>query len=109
MSRLYNRTFKIGFVLAIGTFAALNIFAYILAQQQYKKLLNSPIQLAPATGVPAWGVPFKWEGYNLSHTRYGTFSDLFSVADGLILNFLAITACGFLLGFIVRWLSRNYK
>lgn len=106
MSRLYNRTFKIGFVSTIVAFVAFNFVAYLLASKQYAILINQPIQFAPAPRFPAWGFPFKWEGHNLN---FGTFSDLFGVADGLVLNFLAISACGFLAGIALRWLTGRYE
>lgn len=109
MSKLYNKAFKVGFVATMAAFLVLNVVSYLFAQRQYEKLLNPPISYAPAPRFPAWGFPFTWDGYNLSYARDGAFSELFSVADGLVLNFLTITACGFLIGLLFRWFKIRYK
>ncbi len=109
MSRLYNKTFKVGFVITIAVFGVLNVGAYLSAQRDYEKLLNPPIAYAPAPRFPAWGIPFRWDGYNLTYVRDGSFSESFALIDGIILNFLTIAACGFLVGLLLRRLTGRYE
>ncbi len=99
MSSLYNRTFKIGFITTIAIFVLLNVVAYLFALRQYDVLMNQPIQYAPAPRVPSWGVPFSWEGS----------AHLFGAASGLVLNFVTIVACGFVVGLGLRWLTGKYE
>ena len=109
MSNLYNRTFKIGFISTIAIFVALNFAAYLFASEKYELLKKQPIQMAPAPRFPAWGFPFKWDGYNLPYDPSGSASDLFGVADGIVLNFLVISFCGFLFGIALRRLTHSYE
>jgi hypothetical protein len=98
-----------GFITTIAIFVVINFVAYLFARQQYDVLMNRPIQMAPAPSFPAWGVPFKWDGYNLPYGPGGPTLDLFGVADGLVLNFLVIAFCGFLFGIVLRWLAGKYE
>ena len=109
MSRLYSKTFKIGFLATIAVFIVLNVVAYLSALRQYDAIMREPIQFGPAPRFPAWGVPFKWDGYNLPYGPGGPTLDLFGVADGLVLNFLVIAFCGFLFGIVLRWLAGKYE
>ena len=109
MSKLYNRTFKIGFIATIAVFVVLNFVAYLFASRQYDVIMKQPIQFAPAPRFPARGIPFKWGGYNLPYEPRGPASDLFGVADGLVLNVIAIAACGFVAGITLRWLTGRYE
>lgn len=93
----------------LAFFALANVVAYVLAERRYEELANRPIPFAPAARFPAWGFPFKWDGYNVSYSKSNAFSELFSLADGLVLNFLIITACGFLIGLLVRWFKLRYE
>lgn len=108
MSKLYNRAFKTGFIATLAVFGVANIVAYVIAAREYEELSNRPIAFAPGPSFPAWGFPFKWDGYNLNYSKSNAFADLFSLADGLVLNFMAISACGFLIGLLVRSLSSKH-
>jgi hypothetical protein len=94
MYRLYDEVFKTGFVVNLSIFALANIVDYLEAQNQYDLRIREPNAFSPAPGFPAWGVPFSWSGYNFGF-----------VADGLVLNFIAIAACGFLIGLIFRYVK----
>lgn len=96
MSRLYNRTFKIGFAATIATFTVLNTISYLVAVRLYDGLMKQPIEHLPLPRFPDWGVPFSWEGS--SHPM--------GAARGLVLNFVAIVLCAFLCGLFLRWLRR---
>jgi hypothetical protein len=100
VSTLYNRTFKIGFIATIAVFVVLNFVSYLFALRLYDQLVAQPIGYQfPAPRFPSWGVPFYWEGA----------PHLFGAAEGLVLNFVAIAACGFLVGLGLRWLTGKYK
>lgn len=109
MARLFNRAFKVGFIVTLAFFAMANIGTYLLAVRRYDELTNRPIAFAPAARLPGWGFPFKWDGYNVIYSKSNAFSDLFSLADGLVLNFLTIAACGFLIGLLFRWFKSRYE
>jgi hypothetical protein len=109
VSRLYSKTFKIGFLATIAVFIVLNVVAYLSALRQYDAIMREPIQFGPAPRFPAWGVPFKWDGYNLPYKPSGPASDLFGVADGIVLNVLVIAGVGFLVGITLRWLTGRYE
>lgn len=107
MSKLYSRPFKIGFVATIVFFALLNLVAYIFAVRLYDQMRDQPITWAPGPRFPAWGIPFSWEGKN-----YGgdlVITDLFGLANGLVLNFLSIVVIAFLVGFIVRFFALRFR
>ena len=105
MRKLYNRAFKTGFIATLAVFGVANVVSYVLAAREYEELSNRPIAIAPGPSLPPWGFPFNWDGYNLSYSKSNAFGELFALADGLVLNFLAVCACGFLIGLLVRSLT----
>jgi hypothetical protein len=107
MSDLYNRPFKLGFVVTIVFFALLNLAAYLFAARVYDQIRNQPITWAPGPRFPDWGIPFSWKRNN-----YGgdwVITDLFGLADGLMLNLLSIVVISFLVGLIVRFFAVRFK
>ena len=87
MYKLYDKAFKIGFVLNLCIFAVANIVAYIEANKNYSE---SEFRMMSGRSFPAWGFPFNW-----------TFNGI--VPDGPILNFIAIVASGFVIGVTFRY------
>jgi hypothetical protein len=94
MTPLYNRPFKIGFVMTIAVFSILNVISY--ARANWKETRTDGINLVADHYLkgPNWGFPFHWWGYS-----DWMFEDGFL---GLVLNFLVIIAAAFLVGLLFR-------
>ncbi|HTH36786.1 MAG TPA: hypothetical protein VL572_02415 [Pyrinomonadaceae bacterium] len=80
MFRLYEKGYKIGFVLNLCIFAVVNVVEYIKASDEHSG--SKFRMISGARGFPAWGFPFDWSGNYLGY-----------VQNGAILKFIAIVAC----------------
>ena len=97
MSRLYDRSFKIGFIVTISVFVLLNIVGYLFARSEYLAA-EKRLEFIPLSGslrFPSWGVPFSWVEE----------PTLFENALGLVLNVFVIAGCSFLIGLIFRFIG----
>ncbi len=91
--RLYNRAFKTGFCVSVLVFALLNVIAYLVALRKYQAYVEPEILFAPAgRRFPRWGFPFVWDGDNFGF-----------IEDGLVLNFICLVVCGFVIGILFRF------
>ncbi len=94
MFRLYDKAFKTGFVLTIFAFVAINIAYYIIAARKFAEYLSEPIRFAPYPTFPPWGFPFVWRGHSFGY-----------IGGGLVLNFIIVVGCGFIVGLLFRSLN----
>ncbi len=97
MSRLYDRSFKVGFIVTISVFVLLNILSYLYARNEYLAA-ERRIEFIPLSGrlrFPSWGVPFSWIEE----------PTLFENGLGLVLNVFAIAGCAFVIGLIFRFIG----
>jgi hypothetical protein len=92
MSKLYDKSFKIGFCLNVLLFIFFNFLSYLSAYESHQQYLNRKIKMAPVFGFPNWGFPFGWNE---------TFPNLMFVYGGM-LNFLIMIFGGFILGFLLK-------
>ena len=97
MDKLSRRSFAIGFALTLIVFGLFNLWDYSAAYQQHVENLNHSFGL-PESRFPSWGFPFHWRGYNLGELE-----------DGLVLNLAVIIGCGFIVGFLFRYLTVKFK
>ncbi|MEZ5429105.1 MAG: hypothetical protein R2747_22860 [Pyrinomonadaceae bacterium] len=95
MSKLYNNAFKVGVLVNLWLFTALNLYSYYAAYRGYWEYLDSDVKFCPGySGFSVWGFPFSW------NEKY------FQVIEGGggILNFLVLTIAGFATGFLFRFI-----
>ena len=101
MSRLYNWSFKLGFVYTISTFVLLNVGSYLIARNEYRARLVAwnaeGVHFSGFPEVPNWGFPFSW------------FSEKFWVFEtgflGTAFNFSIIVGIAFIVGLLYRFIS----
>ena len=88
MSKIYDKAFKAGVWFNILLFGFSNVVSFWLAYREYA--IMQP-KFAPASFD--WGFPFKWDKNNFGIT-----------GDGVFLSGLIIAFCGFLRGFLFKFI-----
>jgi hypothetical protein len=107
MSDLYERTFKVGFAISVGTFLLGNVISYVSALQQYYALKAGSQfnQIVSYLSMPNWGFPFPYWGYSSLMFEDGSV--------GLAFNFTSAVVASFVVGFLFkrflksRWATNN--
>ena len=93
MSKLYDNSFKIGVAFNILLFTVFNIYSYWANYLDHQEYLTRSIGMSGRFGFINWGFPFKW---NETYFRY--------TGEGVVFNGLVIAFCGFLLGFMFKFI-----
>jgi hypothetical protein len=93
MGKLYNRPFKVGFIVTVVLVALLNVVSFLIAYDEYLRRATTN-GLSRIDGSFNWGFPFAWFGYSSYF-----FEDGFL---GLVLNFGFAIGCAFAVGLLVR-------
>ena len=103
MGRLYDRSFKLGFIFTILTFVLLNVGSYLIARNEYQSRLVEvkEVHFSGFPEMPNWGIPFSWYG-----NKYGVLED---GVLGLIFNFCVIVACAFFAGLLCKFVSLKQR
>ena len=99
MSKIYDKTFKIGVLFSFSLFVVFNFLSYFSAYIRYREFINkhvnSKTMIAPFPNFPLWGFPFKWDE---------TYFNLI-ISGGGILNLIVLVLFSFMLGFLFKFIN----
>ncbi len=95
MSKIYDDSFKIGFLFNIFVFVVLNIISASIAYNEY---INQEIKFAH--GGYSWGFPFEmfdnYSGYPQNNIGF--------TPVGLVLNTISLVISGYCFGFLSKFI-----
>jgi len=104
MDNLYNKEFKIGFILTILCFTALNVISWMSAHNEYSRVA-AVNKIYPAGGSYEWGFPYPSCCYEYYYIAGPGRVD----NTGLVINVALMIFCAFAIGLIVSFLGRRFR
>ena len=92
MSKIYDIAFRMGVLFNVVLWTILTLISFKIAQNDYLRREHSEIRISCCDDIGSWGIPFNWT------EKYFVIE-----GAGTILNIIIMAACGFVFGFLFKF------